>query len=97
MNASLTRTQIEDLHLAASKMTGVRRRAFQAEMAIKYCKGSARLTEVVFGWSRNSVETGLGEERTGGICVGAQSSFSGRRTALKWNSIDGCQNALGLG
>jgi hypothetical protein len=79
MNEELTRPQIEDLHLASSKMTGARRRAFQAEIALKYCKGSARLTEVVFGWGRNTVETGLAEKRTGIVCVGAQSDFSGSR------------------
>ena len=79
MNEGLTRIQIEDLHFASSKMTGVRRRAFQAEIAIKYCNGSARLTEIVFGWGRNTVETGLSEKRTGIICVGAQSGFSGRK------------------
>jgi hypothetical protein len=38
------------LRLAASKMNGVERRGFQAEMALKYCKGSARLAETVFGF-----------------------------------------------
>ncbi len=38
---------IEDLRLAASKMLGAKRRAFQAEMALKYCGGSARLAETV--------------------------------------------------
>ena len=60
-------------------MTGARRRAFQAEIAIKYCNSSARLTEVVFGWGRNTVETGLAEKRTGIVCVGAQSGFSGSK------------------
>ena len=46
----LTASQIADLRLAASKLTGAKRRAFQAEMALKYCQGSPRLTETVFGW-----------------------------------------------
>jgi len=79
MTDELTRTQIEDLRLASSKLTGASRRDFQAEIAIKYCQGSARLTEVVFGWGRNTVETGLAEKRTGIICVGAQSGFSGNK------------------
>ncbi|QVL47885.1 MAG: hypothetical protein KFB96_19760 [Thiocapsa sp.] len=41
----------EDLKLAASKMLGAERRAFQAAMAVKYCAGSARQAEAVFGWS----------------------------------------------
>ena len=79
MNARLTQAQIGDLCLASSKMKGSRRRAFQAEIAIKYCQGSARLAEVVFGWGRNTVETGLGEKRTGLLCVGSQSGFSGNK------------------
>jgi hypothetical protein len=60
-------------------MHGVNRRAFQAEMALKYCGGSARLSETVFGWKRQTVALGLAEKRSGIICVGAQSGFSGRK------------------
>jgi len=78
---SLTPSQIEDLRLAASKMDGVQRRGFQATMALKYCEGNARLAETVFGWGRQNVEVGLAEKRTGIICVGLQSAFSG---AKRW-------------
>jgi hypothetical protein len=77
--ASLTPSQIQDLRLAASKMTGATRRAFQAETTLKYCHGSARLAETILGWSREAVEVGLAEHRTGIICLGAQSAFSGRK------------------
>jgi hypothetical protein len=40
-------------------MTGAERRAFMAEMALKYCSGSARLAETVFSWGRETVEVGL--------------------------------------
>src|SRR5262249_46242823 len=76
---SLTPSQIQDLRLAASKMTGAARRAFQAEMTRKYCRGSARLAETLLGWNRATVEVGLAEQRTGILCVGAQSAFSGRQ------------------
>jgi hypothetical protein len=76
---SLTPSQMQDLRLAASKMTGVARRAFQAEMTLKYCRGSARLAETLLGWSREAVEVGLAEQRTGILCLGAQSAFSGRK------------------
>src|SRR2546421_9291746 len=75
----LTPSQIQDLRLAASKMTGAPRRAFQAEMTLKYCRGSARLAETILGWSRAAVEVGLAEHRTGILCLGAQSAFSGRK------------------
>lgn len=70
--------QIADVRLAASKMTGATRRAFEAEMTMKYCGGNARQAEGVFGWGRHTVELGLAERRTGIMCLGAQSTGSGR-------------------
>jgi hypothetical protein len=78
-SAPLTASQIHDLRLAASQMTGATRRAFQAQMTLKYCHGSARLAETLLGWNRESVEVGLAEHRTGIVCLGAQSAFSGRK------------------
>jgi Rhodopirellula transposase DDE domain len=76
---SLRPSQIVDLRLAASKMTGATRRAFQAEMALKYCGGNPLLAETIFGWGRHTVEVGLAERRTGIMCLGAQSACSGRK------------------
>lgn len=75
---SLRPSQIADLRLAASKMSGPKRRAFEAEMTLKYCGGNPLLAETLFGWGRHTVEVGLAERRTGIICLGAQSAFSGR-------------------
>jgi hypothetical protein len=71
--------QIADVRLAASKMTGATRRAFQAERALKYCEGTPLLAETLFGWGRQTVEVGLAERRTGITCLGAQAAFSGRK------------------
>lgn len=60
-------------------MHGAERRSFAAEMALKYCGGSARQTELVFGWGREMVETGLGEKRTGILCVSAKANFTGNK------------------
>jgi DDE family transposase len=76
---SLRPSQVADLRLAASNMTGPTRRAFEAEMTLKYCGGNPLMAEVVFGWGRQTVALGLAERRTGSICVGAQSAFSGRK------------------
>jgi hypothetical protein len=54
---------------AAQKLSGFRRRQFQAEVAGQYCQGSARQAEQVFGWGRAAVETGLNELRTGIQCL----------------------------
>jgi hypothetical protein len=75
----LSASQIADLCLAASKLRGVERRSFQAEMTLKYCKGSARMAERVFGWGRESVEVGLAEQRTGIVCRGAQAGYGGTK------------------
>lgn len=60
-------------------MTGVARRAFQAEMTLKYCHGSARLAETLLGWSRKAVEVGLAERHTGIECVDGHAAWSGRK------------------
>jgi hypothetical protein len=75
----LTPSQIADLRLAASTLTGWKRRAFEAEMALKYCEGNPLQAETLFGWSRRTVALGLTERRTGIRCLGAQSACSGRK------------------
>jgi Rhodopirellula transposase DDE domain len=77
----LSSSQREDLRLASSKLSGAKRRYFQAAIAIKYCQVNARLTERMLGWSRKNVALGLAEKRTGIICVGSQTGFSG---AKRW-------------
>jgi hypothetical protein len=75
---ALSPEQIADLRLAASQMTGATRRAFEAEMAFKYGQGNPLGAETVLGWNRQTVALGLAEKRSGIICLGAQSAFSGR-------------------
>ena len=67
--ADLTDDARRAILLAATLLTGHRRRRFQAEMAHLYCRGSARLTETTFGWGRDAVHTGLNELRSGIRCV----------------------------
>jgi hypothetical protein len=57
------------LCLAAQRLTGYRRRSFQAEVARALCGGSARRAERRFGWGRANVDTGLHELDTGIRCV----------------------------
>jgi hypothetical protein len=71
-------SQIADVRLAASTMTGPPRRALQAEMALQYCGGNPLRAETIFGWGRHTVEVGLAERRTGIRCLGAQAACSGR-------------------
>ena len=75
--SNLVKEQINDIRLAAARMSGPQRRSFIADMSLKYCMGNPRLTESVFKWSRVTVTTGLGEKRTGITCIGLQSLKSG--------------------
>ena len=79
-----TSEQINDLRTAASKLTQGNRRRFAAKMALKYCNGSTRKTEELFGWGRDMIKTGLGEIRTGILCMGTQSNFSGN---TRWETL----------
>jgi hypothetical protein len=67
--AELTDDARRAILLAATLLTGHKRRRFQAEMAHTYCSGSARLAETTFGWGRDAVHTGLNELRSGIRCV----------------------------
>jgi hypothetical protein len=77
--AALSAAHLDDLKFAASKMRGAERRAFQAQMAMRYCAASARKAELVFGWGRAAVELGLHEKRTGIVCLSAQSAVAGNK------------------
>jgi len=77
--AALSAAHLDDLKFAASKMRGAERRAFQAQMALRYCDASARKAEWVFGWGRAAVELGLHEKRTGIVCLSAQSAVAGNK------------------
>ncbi len=68
---ALTEDLIASLKTAAALLTGYKRRQFQAEMTLKYCDGSARRAERVFGWGRDAVHTGLNELHTGIRCLDA--------------------------
>jgi Rhodopirellula transposase DDE domain len=54
---------------AAKKLTGQRKRDFVAKVAEDYFGGSARKTETILGWNRDSVQLGLHERRSGILCV----------------------------
>ena len=79
----LTDRQIATIKDAATKLTGVNRRAFQAQVALDYLEGSARRAERVFGWWRQAVELGLNERRSGIICLLNTSARGNRKTEVK--------------
>jgi hypothetical protein len=83
MLTELTESVRETIQSAARKLTGFKRRQFQAEMAIKYCRGNPRQAEEVFGWGRDAVNTGLNELRTGIRCVEDYSTRGRRKSEEK--------------
>ena len=86
MNA-LKEQHIATIKDAAQKLTGAKRRAFQARVALDYLNGSARRAETVFGWSRRTVCLGLHELRTGLTCVANTSARGNRPTEEKWPQL----------
>ena len=69
MSDDLSQSVKETIQSAARRLTGFCRRAFQAEMTVKYCSGNPRRAERTFGWWRDAVHTGLNERRTGIRCL----------------------------
>ncbi len=65
----LSKKHIHTIKDAAHKLTGAKRRAFEAQVTLDYLGGSARRAEMVFGWYRETVELGLNELRTGIECL----------------------------
>lgn len=65
---------------AARKLTGGKRRAFEAQTTQELLGGSARRAETVFGWSRHTVTLGLHELRTGIRCQERFADRGHRRT-----------------
>ena len=87
MSAALTEQVIETIKSATQKLTGYRRRQFQAEVADQYCDGHPRQAETVFGWGRAAVRLGLHERRTGIRCVDDYSSRGRHRTEDKFPAL----------
>jgi len=81
--SGLTEQHIATIKDAARKLTGAKRRAFQARVALDYLDGSPRRAETVFGWSRKNVELGLHELRTGITCLDNSSARGNRKTEEK--------------
>lgn len=84
----LPEPQIATIRDAARKLTGAKRRAFQAQVTLDYLDGSARRAERVFGWSRKTVELGLNELRTGITCVDNYSQRGNRKTEEKLPQLE---------
>src|SRR5580693_1073036 len=65
----LTKEVIASFKDAARKLTGPKRRAFEAQVTLDYLDGNIWKSERVFGWSHHTVALGLNELRTRITCM----------------------------
>jgi len=79
----LTEQYVSTIIDAARKLTGAKRRSFQAQVTLDYLGGNARRAEAEFGWCRNAVALGLNELRTGITCLGNFSARGNHKTEEK--------------
>ena len=90
----LTEGVIASFKDAARKLTGAKRRAFEAQVTLDYLGGSVWKAERVFGWSHHTVRLGLNERRTGITCLGNFSARGKHKTEEKWPELEADMRAL---
>src|SRR5271166_4876093 len=90
----LTDEVIASFKDAARKLTGAKRRAFQAQVTLDYLDGSIWKAERVFGWSHHTVALGLNELRTGITCQGNFSARGNHKTETKSPELEADIRAL---
>ena len=81
--ANLSAQHIKTIKDAARKLTGVKRRAFQAQVAIDYLSSKPQLAEKTFGRDRRTVALGLNELRTGFVCFEDFKARGNKKTEAK--------------
>jgi hypothetical protein len=79
----LSEQPIATIKDAAKKLTGAKRRAFQAQVAIDYVNSKPYLDERIFGWDRKTVALGLNELRTGFVCFDNFKARGNKKTEAK--------------
>lgn len=76
---------------ASQRLTGVKRREYQAKITLAYFDGSARMAERELGWSRKSVLKGLGEAKSGFKCI---DNYQGRGRKRTEDNLPGLKEAI---
>ncbi len=86
--------QLSEQHIvtikgASTKLTGFKRRVFQAQVAIDYLNSKPRLTESTFGWDRKTLHISAGKDnKTVVDFVEELEAKKGDRKAIKQVSCD---------
>ena len=84
----LSEQHITTIKDAAKKLTGAKRRAFQAQVAMDYTNSKAYLAEKTFGWDRKAVALGLNELRTGLVCFDNFKARGNKKTEVKTPQLE---------
>ncbi len=79
---------------ACRRLTGVKRRAYQAEITQQYVHGSARKAERELGWGRDSVAKGRKEASSGIRCCDAYQQRGRQRTEDRSSGLKDALHAL---
>jgi transposase len=80
---TLSKQYIATLKNAAKKLTGAKRRAFEAQVTLDYFDSKAYLAEQAIGWDRKTIALGLNELRTGIVCVDNFKARGNKKTEVK--------------
>lgn len=80
---TLSKQYIATLKDAAKKLTGEKRRAFEAQVTLDYFDAKAYLAEQAIGWDRKTIALGLNELRTGIVCVDNFKARGNKKTEVK--------------
>jgi transposase len=81
--STLSKQYIATLKNAAKKLTGAKRRAFEAQVTLDYFDAKAYLAEQAIGWDRKTIALGLNELRTGIVCVDNFKARGNKKTEVK--------------
>ena len=81
--STLSKPYIATLKNAAKKLTGTKRRAFEAQVTLDYFDAKAYLAEQAIGWDRKTIALGLNELRTGIVCVDNVKARGNKKTEVK--------------
>ena len=76
---------------ASKRLTGVKRREYQAKIVLEYFDGNARKAERELGWYRKSVLKGLGEAKSGFKCI---DNYQGRGKKRTEDKLPGLKEAI---
>ncbi len=73
---------------AAQKLTGSKKRAFMAQVAVDYFDSSARKVESHLVWGRAAVQLGLHERRVGVVCQDNYQARGDKKTEEKQPQLE---------